>query len=362
MNLRQRIFPSLGICISLACCFITSDAAAGTVVEEALKDAFKYLNEALPRISEQSNWQPSENLIERQRLRTTISNWPQLLSEEPSRTEWELVRPFLESRREADGGAYAAWVRSLYGTWAGTADKIANATHPLYHAAAAPYPALLRAILKFDPTAKPSLDGYGGAHNTTALFAACVIGHLEVAELLLDAGADPSLAYDPSTGNGQRRPSLAAADAARTPEEELEANTVPSALYLAQLRAELYRLIPKYVPEGWRRWASLAYYMREEIRERGREDEVEGKPPGYDDAGQLNCASSRMYWLSQIKSSTKEFHGDERGPDISIDDILAFRENYRLKLTHCMARAREIDHAQELFAQPSCLPSSASTA
>lgn len=109
-------------------------------------------------------------------------------------TEQKLVKRFFDTAKLPNRGNFGVWVQTLIPR----ADaQVIEATQPLYYAASFGMMSVVKAILSSDPDVK--IDAPGGRVGATALFAACNRHNYAVAEVLLQAGADPTI-NDPSLG------------------------------------------------------------------------------------------------------------------------------------------------------------------
>jgi hypothetical protein len=100
-----------------------------------------------------------------------------------------LVNKLLESRNLPRRGNFGAWIQTLVPE---VHIKSIEATQPLYYAASFGLVPVVKSILASEPAI--DVDARGGRFGSTPLFVACWRGNYEVAELLLQAGANPYLA------------------------------------------------------------------------------------------------------------------------------------------------------------------------
>ena len=105
----------------------------------------------------------------------------------PQQDNWTKIQSFLSTRSLPGAGNYGWWIAAITH---GMADQntIQN-SHPLYYASSFGCTELVDAILRFDHTV--DLEAPGGLGGSTALQVACFRWQLEVAQLLVSAGANP---------------------------------------------------------------------------------------------------------------------------------------------------------------------------
>ncbi|GLI75512.1 hypothetical protein PoHVEF18_003768 [Penicillium ochrochloron] len=109
-------------------------------------------------------------------------------------SERELVNRFFATKSLPRRGNFGVWIEALI---PGVKPSIIETTEPLYYAASFGMASVVKAILASDPSV--DINAPGGRVGATPLFAACWRRNYEVAEVLLNAGADPSK-IDPGTG------------------------------------------------------------------------------------------------------------------------------------------------------------------
>lgn len=105
-----------------------------------------------------------------------------------------LVQKLFSTRRNANGGNYAAWVGGLIPE--ADTKTIIN-TPPLYYAASFGMTSIVKMLMSDMP--KAEVDLKGGRAFSTPLHVACFRGRPKVVKLLLEAGADPNS----SNNNGE---------------------------------------------------------------------------------------------------------------------------------------------------------------
>lgn len=104
----------------------------------------------------------------------------------PSMVEIERLVKFFSTRKLAEGGNFTSWVQSLL--WEAPL-KTSRTTEPLYYAAFFGLQPVVEKLLQ----SGADLDTKGGRRVfSTPLLAACSRGHLSIARILLEAGADPN--------------------------------------------------------------------------------------------------------------------------------------------------------------------------
>ncbi|KAJ6157789.1 hypothetical protein N7470_005381 [Penicillium chermesinum] len=108
--------------------------------------------------------------------------------------EQKLVKRFFDTGKLPRRGNFGVWVQTLI---PGVDASVIEMTQPLYYAASFGMMSVVKAILASD--SELDIDAPGGRVGATALFAASNRHNYAVAEVLLQAGADPAI-VDPGTG------------------------------------------------------------------------------------------------------------------------------------------------------------------
>lgn len=127
-------------------------------------------------------------------IRYAARYWPDhAASCELGEAEQKLVKRFFDTGNLPRRGNFGSWVQVLL---PGADGNVIEMTHPLYYAASFGMMSIVKAILTSDPTVW--IDAPGGRVGATALFAASNRHNYAVAEVLLQAGADPTI-KDPET-------------------------------------------------------------------------------------------------------------------------------------------------------------------
>lgn len=101
------------------------------------------------------------------------------------------IMKFLQTRHLPIGGNYCAWIQVLLPETDMCDVEKLQATHPLYYAASFGLAKIVQLILENDKDV--DVDTRGGRRGSTPLFVACWRGYYDVARILVDAGADPTL-------------------------------------------------------------------------------------------------------------------------------------------------------------------------
>ena len=99
-----------------------------------------------------------------------------------------LVNRLFDSKRLPNRGNFGVWVQTLAPD---VNFESIQSTEPLYYAASFGLVPVVKAILASDPGL--DIDARGGRFQSTPLFVACWRLNMEVAKLLLEAGADPNI-------------------------------------------------------------------------------------------------------------------------------------------------------------------------
>lgn len=110
------------------------------------------------------------------------------------------VNKFFATRHLPGRGNYGTWIQTLFRTTAATskADILAiDSSHPLYYAASFGMIPVVKSLLASDPDI--DINAPGGRIGATAVWIASLRFNYEVVEILLGAGADPSI-RDPGSG------------------------------------------------------------------------------------------------------------------------------------------------------------------
>ncbi|KAJ5788495.1 hypothetical protein N7457_003485 [Penicillium paradoxum] len=111
-----------------------------------------------------------------------------------------MVHKFFATRTLAGRGNYGTWIQTLFQTTTATCknDIMAiDTTHPLYYAASFGMVPVVKSLLASDPDI--DVNAPGGRIGATPVWIASLRFKFEVVEILLDAGADPSI-RDPGSG------------------------------------------------------------------------------------------------------------------------------------------------------------------
>ncbi len=119
-------------------------------------------------------------------LKYASVNWP-LHIKNPKRDDWARIQAFLSTRSLPGAGNYGWWIDAI--TRGEVDEDVVQDSHPLYYASSFGYTGLAEAILIFDDAV--DLEARGGRGDSTALQVACFRQKLGVANLLVDAGANP---------------------------------------------------------------------------------------------------------------------------------------------------------------------------
>jgi ankyrin repeat domain-containing protein 50 len=152
-----------------------------------------------PRFSEGDNRLTRAQMEQRLKtfpfLRHTVSFWPIYLKKEAGDPEEhltprtkEILQMFFSTSKLPNGGNFAAWVRMLIPH--SPASYVQN-THPLYYAASFGLFEVVRIIL--DTEKGLDINVLGGRARATALHVAVYRDHIDVAQLLLERGAEPNI-------------------------------------------------------------------------------------------------------------------------------------------------------------------------
>jgi hypothetical protein len=128
-------------------------------------------------------------------LTHAVNNWPKYLSKSPGDPDdyleprtMELLQAFFETWKTPSGGNFTFWVGMLIPD---VAYKRVRQTQPLYYAASFGLANVVRMILETEKEVE--LNAVGGRARATALHVATYRDHIEVVQILLDRGANPSL-------------------------------------------------------------------------------------------------------------------------------------------------------------------------
>ena len=114
--------------------------------------------------------------------------------------EQDMIHKFFATRSLPGRGNYGTWIQVLLRTTAAshTDDAIAiDGTHPLYYAASFGMAPVVKSILASEPDI--DINAPGGRAGATSVWIAGLRFNFEVVEILLRAGADPSI-KDPGSG------------------------------------------------------------------------------------------------------------------------------------------------------------------
>lgn len=114
----------------------------------------------------------------------------------------QLVSRLFNTRRLSRRGNFGVWVQTLI-PYGGIANI--DVTQPLYYAASFGLDHVVKAILASDSDL--DIDAPGGRSGASALFIACWRGNYDIADILVQAGADTNFT-DKSTGWSVRRLAL----------------------------------------------------------------------------------------------------------------------------------------------------------
>ncbi|KAJ5142809.1 uncharacterized protein N7515_001596 [Penicillium bovifimosum] len=112
----------------------------------------------------------------------------------------DMVHKFFATRHLPGRGNYGTWIQTLFKTTAKTKqfDNAAiDSTHPLYYAASFGMAPVVKSILESEPDI--DVNAPGGRTAATPVWIASLRFNFEVVELLLRAGADPTI-RDPGSG------------------------------------------------------------------------------------------------------------------------------------------------------------------
>lgn len=108
--------------------------------------------------------------------------------------EKDLVKKFFDTRHLPRQGNFGTWMQVLMPS---TDESVISTTHPLYYAGSWGMNSVIKLILETDPDI--NINAPGGRVGATAVFAAGNRQNFDTVDLLLRAGADPTIA-DPGTG------------------------------------------------------------------------------------------------------------------------------------------------------------------
>lgn len=112
----------------------------------------------------------------------------------------DMIHKFFGTRSLPGRGNYGTWIQTLLRTtaWSNTNDAVAiDGTHPLYYAASFGMVPVVESILASEPDI--DINAPGGRIGATSVWIASLRFNFEVVDILLRAGADPSI-RDPGTG------------------------------------------------------------------------------------------------------------------------------------------------------------------
>ncbi|KAJ5509434.1 hypothetical protein N7527_011577 [Penicillium freii] len=112
----------------------------------------------------------------------------------------DMIHKFFGTRSLPGRGNYGTWIQALLRTTAGsnTKDVVAiDGTHPLYYAASFGMVPVVESILASEPDI--DINAPGGRIGATSVWIASLRFNFEVVDILLRAGADPSI-RDPGSG------------------------------------------------------------------------------------------------------------------------------------------------------------------
>lgn len=123
------------------------------------------------------------------------AHWPNhCISLELGEDDRRLINRFFDTRHLHRRGNFGVWIDTLV---PGADAEIIERTHPLYYAASFGMVPVVNAILASDEDL--DINAPGGRVGATALFAAAWRHNYEVVDILIKAGADPTI-RDPGTG------------------------------------------------------------------------------------------------------------------------------------------------------------------
>ncbi|KAJ5769256.1 hypothetical protein N7520_003815 [Penicillium odoratum] len=121
--------------------------------------------------------------------------WPKYAADtELGDPERRLVQKFFDTRHLPCQGNFGAWMQVLI---PGVEFSVIETTHPLYYASSYGLDSVVKMILEFDTDL--DINAPGGRVGATAVFAAGNRQNFDTVQLLLEAGADPTIS-DPETG------------------------------------------------------------------------------------------------------------------------------------------------------------------